>query len=213
MYVIAISTFLILLQSMGFRGQEFSGDWANFKKGIPMANSRGNRRQNTETKRWGFPPFTGEQPNIEENEVKTDAFRFPGRPLGNGHRRFNFGEDDDSIVFNDDEFNWRRPFATSKPSPFPKQPPNMPRQPSLFPDIWDRSTTTPLPPVSSTFAIPGMETRRPICEENCPTTPEYNPVCADDNLTYSNIGRFNCAVRCGKQIKIQFRGACQARGR
>lgn len=33
---------------------------------------------------------------------------------------------------------------------------------------------------------------------NCPclTTAEYNPVCGTDNVTYWNMGRFNCAKNC-----------------
>lgn len=33
---------------------------------------------------------------------------------------------------------------------------------------------------------------------NCPcvATAEYNPICGSDNVTYWNIGRFNCAKNC-----------------
>lgn len=33
---------------------------------------------------------------------------------------------------------------------------------------------------------------------NCPciATAEYNPICGSDNVTYWNMGRFNCAKNC-----------------
>ncbi|EFN89761.1 hypothetical protein EAI_02010, partial [Harpegnathos saltator] len=30
----------------------------------------------------------------------------------------------------------------------------------------------------------------------CIATAEYNPVCGSDNVTYWNMGRFNCAKSC-----------------
>lgn len=51
---------------------------------------------------------------------------------------------------------------------------------------------------TSTVAIPGMGTTRSACEDACLTTPEYNPICGDDGLTYFSKARLRCAQRCGK---------------
>lgn len=52
---------------------------------------------------------------------------------------------------------------------------------------------------STTPSVPGMATRRTPCEEACLVTPQYNPVCGDDNVSYFNEGRLNCARKCGKR--------------
>ncbi|XP_018361854.1 PREDICTED: putative uncharacterized protein DDB_G0286751 [Trachymyrmex cornetzi] len=46
---------------------------------------------------------------------------------------------------------------------------------------------------------------------NCPctATAEYNPVCGTDNVTYWNIGRFNCAKNCNPQLEIRVIRACE----
>lgn len=35
------------------------------------------------------------------------------------------------------------------------------------------------------------------CVQDCPSTSEYNPVCGNNNITYFNKGKFDCARRCG----------------
>ncbi|OWR48565.1 protease inhibitor 1 precursor [Danaus plexippus plexippus] len=35
------------------------------------------------------------------------------------------------------------------------------------------------------------------CIRDCPVTPEYNPVCGSNGVTYDNPGRFLCAQECG----------------
>ncbi|EEZ98527.1 uncharacterized protein LOC100142616 [Tribolium castaneum] len=69
-----------------------------------------------------------------------------------------------------------------------------------------RRTTQRTP--SSTIAIPGMGTPRTPCEDRCLSTPEYNPVCGDDNMTYFSMHRLNCARRCGKRVSMKHMGAC-----
>ncbi|KAL1129769.1 hypothetical protein AAG570_012713 [Ranatra chinensis] len=50
------------------------------------------------------------------------------------------------------------------------------------------------------LTFPGETTNRPqSCTTNCPTTPEYNPVCGDDAITYTNPGKLHCTVWCGKR--------------
>ncbi|XP_018299680.1 putative uncharacterized protein DDB_G0286751 [Mycetomoellerius zeteki] len=46
---------------------------------------------------------------------------------------------------------------------------------------------------------------------NCPciATAEYNPICGTDNVTYWNIGRFNCAKNCNPQLEIRVIRACE----
>ncbi|KAF5296972.1 hypothetical protein FQR65_LT10124 [Abscondita terminalis] len=43
----------------------------------------------------------------------------------------------------------------------------------------------------------------------CVATAEYNPVCGTDNVTYWNIGRFNCAKTCSPQLEIKYLRACE----
>lgn len=59
--------------------------------------------------------------------------------------------------------------------------------------------TQPTTPRTTTVAVPGMETPRTPCEDRCLTTPEYNPVCGDDRLTYFSRQRLQCAIKCGKR--------------
>lgn len=46
---------------------------------------------------------------------------------------------------------------------------------------------------------------------NCPciATAEYNPVCGSDNVTYWNMGRFNCAKNCNPRLEIKVIRACE----
>lgn len=62
------------------------------------------------------------------------------------------------------------------------------------------STTLPGPP---TWATPPSQ-----CVRNCQITPQYNPVCGTDGITYTNLGRLQCEVRCGKSIQLNHYGNC-----
>ncbi|KAK9710354.1 Kazal-type serine protease inhibitor domain [Popillia japonica] len=47
------------------------------------------------------------------------------------------------------------------------------------------------------------------CIRNCKTTPQYNPICGSDNVTYDNEGKLNCAIDCsGQDIQVKFLGTC-----
>ncbi|XP_053955653.1 uncharacterized protein LOC128861508 [Anastrepha ludens] len=47
------------------------------------------------------------------------------------------------------------------------------------------------------------------CFGSCPTTSEYNPVCASNQQQYQNQQKFDCARRCGADIQIVRRGSCE----
>ncbi|XP_064541871.1 uncharacterized protein Kaz1-ORFB [Drosophila montana] len=62
------------------------------------------------------------------------------------------------------------------------------------------STTTPQPTTASSRVL--------ACIQSCPATSEYNPICGSDNVNYYNAGRFDCAVRCGQNIRRLHLGIC-----
>ncbi|KAH0945781.1 hypothetical protein HN011_009980 [Eciton burchellii] len=56
-----------------------------------------------------------------------------------------------------------------------------------------------------------FSTTTPTTTTNCPciATSEYNPVCGTDNVTYWNMGRFNCAKNCNPQLEVRLIRACE----
>ncbi|XP_022221380.1 uncharacterized protein LOC111073389 [Drosophila obscura] len=65
---------------------------------------------------------------------------------------------------------------------------------------------------STTTARPTPTTQSPeylSCLQSCPATSEYNPICGSDNVNYYNGGKFDCAVRCGQNIRRIHLGACR----
>ncbi|KAK5649712.1 hypothetical protein RI129_000741 [Pyrocoelia pectoralis] len=62
----------------------------------------------------------------------------------------------------------------------------------------------------STTTGAATRTRPSPCEERCPVTPQYSPVCGSNSVTYSNINRFRCAQRCGKGINLAHYGVCSS---
>lgn len=57
--------------------------------------------------------------------------------------------------------------------------------------FFNEPQTTPIP-------VPGMGTTRSACEDTCLLTPQYNPVCGTDSVSYFSRERLFCAQRCGK---------------
>ncbi|XP_053613040.1 sporozoite surface protein 2-like isoform X2 [Plodia interpunctella] len=49
------------------------------------------------------------------------------------------------------------------------------------------------------------------CVQDCPATPEYNPICGTNNVTYFNPGKFVCARNCGVSVYVARRGVCSRR--
>ncbi|XP_037825987.1 uncharacterized protein LOC119613981 [Lucilia sericata] len=47
------------------------------------------------------------------------------------------------------------------------------------------------------------------CFSRCPTTSEFNPICASNREQYGNEQKFNCARQCGADIEIVRRGSCE----
>ncbi|XP_053604984.1 uncharacterized protein LOC128672102 [Plodia interpunctella] len=47
-----------------------------------------------------------------------------------------------------------------------------------------------------------------LCLRECPITPEYNPVCGTDDITYWNPGRLQCAISCGIDVGIKRQSIC-----
>ncbi|KAL2724120.1 solute carrier organic anion transporter family member 5A1-like [Vespula squamosa] len=72
----------------------------------------------------------------------------------------------------------------------------------------DPITTTQATPVSVTPTSEVYEN----CITSCLVTPEYNPVCGTDNISYDNPGKLNCAIGCGKKITLNSYGRCSADG-
>lgn len=62
----------------------------------------------------------------------------------------------------------------------------------------------------STTTGAATRTRPSTCEQRCPVTPQYSPVCGSNSVTYNNIDRFRCAQRCGKSINIAHYGVCSS---
>ncbi|XP_060525284.1 uncharacterized protein LOC132701422 [Cylas formicarius] len=79
--------------------------------------------------------------------------------------------------------------------------PNIPNPSNWNVDPFQNREVPPNPSGTTDIPQPGMGTTRSPCEDQCITTNEYNPVCADNDVTYFNMGRFRCALRC-RRTKI-----------
>ncbi|XP_075161000.1 uncharacterized protein LOC142233833 [Haematobia irritans] len=64
-------------------------------------------------------------------------------------------------------------------------------------------TIVPFIPMATTSTPEFLE-----CIRLCPTTSEYNPICASNRVVYGNEQKFNCAQSCGADIRIVRRGTC-----
>ncbi|XP_044258803.1 uncharacterized protein LOC123007519 [Tribolium madens] len=72
----------------------------------------------------------------------------------------------------------------------------------------------PRPTTRTTQAGGGTTTTTPspaysACIRQCPTTPQYNPICGNNGVTYPNESHLSCANRCGLSVQRAFGGTCQ----
>ncbi|XP_011066520.1 PREDICTED: putative uncharacterized protein DDB_G0286751 [Acromyrmex echinatior] len=83
----------------------------------------------------------------------------------------------------------------------------------IFDNNDEANSSTPSNTPSSTTqrTINNNNNNTNTINNNCPcvTTAEYNPVCGTNNVTYWNIGRFNCAKNCNPQLEIRVIRACE----
>lgn len=141
----------------------------NNNNNLPQRPNRPGRPGRPNQQQWGQQqPWNNQQQQQQRPWNNQQQQQQPQRPWNNQGQQQQ-GSPDQSF--------W--PFANQ---PFVNQSPNRPR-----------------PPTTARPVIPSAIGPRPSeCETNCLTTNQYNPVCATDNVTYNNIGRFDCAVNCGK---------------
>ncbi|KAI8120906.1 hypothetical protein CVS40_8004 [Lucilia cuprina] len=119
------------------------------------------------------------------------------RPFGNFPRQNNINSQGSGL----NNQNWLGPgqqlvFATTTSAPgnsvvFVN---NQPAVPTMVPFI--AAATTPTPQFLDCFS-------------RCPTTSEFNPICASNRQQYGNEQKFNCARQCGADIEIVRRGSCE----
>ncbi|XP_004533434.1 uncharacterized protein LOC101459186 isoform X2 [Ceratitis capitata] len=162
-----------------------------------------------------------------------------GAPAANKTQRLKRQIFSNDFNFNNNNNNpFFRPTANSfEPNPFarPQWGRPGPGQPLIFSNGGNRqsptitsTTTTTTPPTSNGDANVVFINNQPIvatippftapttatpqfldCFGNCPTTSEYNPICASNQQQYQNPQKFDCARRCGADIQIVRRGACE----
>ncbi|XP_053604565.1 uncharacterized protein LOC128671817 isoform X1 [Plodia interpunctella] len=75
---------------------------------------------------------------------------------------------------------------------------------------WQNQNQNQLPTTASTTQAPNGNggSSNAECLRNCPVTPEYNPVCGTDNVTYTNPGRLGCAQACGVSVSLLRSSPC-----
>ncbi|XP_045769162.1 serine protease inhibitor dipetalogastin-like isoform X2 [Maniola jurtina] len=74
---------------------------------------------------------------------------------------------------------------------------------------WSGTTASPTQlPQTTTAASTTTSNNLQACMLLCPTTPEYNPVCGTDRVTYDNPGKLACAQWCGKDVQVSRRSPC-----
>ncbi|KAJ3666067.1 hypothetical protein Zmor_001522 [Zophobas morio] len=68
-------------------------------------------------------------------------------------------------------------------------------------------------PTSGSGGVTTTTTASPqytTCIRRCPVTPQYNPICGTNRITYNNESHLRCAQQCGLSVQRAFGGSCQA---
>ncbi|KDR23286.1 uncharacterized protein LOC110839719 [Zootermopsis nevadensis] len=74
--------------------------------------------------------------------------------------------------------------------------------------IFDGATSPRPRPGGSEAPLTTPSTTTTAANCDCPSTPEFNPVCGSDALTYTNPGKLKCAIFCGTDVALKHYGSC-----
>ncbi|XP_028144654.2 uncharacterized protein LOC114338257 [Diabrotica virgifera virgifera] len=205
--------------SNGRNNLNFQGSNNDF--GRPLSGQNNNRRpfDGSGNDNSGRRPFTNPnrrpQPSDGSGNIGRQPFNNPNRRpqsfdgSGNGGRRpFTNSNNRRPQSFDGSGNGGRRPFTNSnnrRPQTFDGSGTGGFNGNMNFPT----DTTTTENPLS-TLPVPGAATRPSPCEQACQATGEFDPVCGNNRVTYSNLGRFNCAVDCLQgMLQMAHRGMCR----
>ncbi|CAH0587052.1 unnamed protein product [Chrysodeixis includens] len=64
------------------------------------------------------------------------------------------------------------------------------------------TTSVTTSPITTTSRSKKLIADIRFCMRQCPVTPEYNPICGTDRLTYTNPGHLLCAQMCGIEVTV-----------
>ncbi|KAJ3627605.1 hypothetical protein MTP99_014969 [Tenebrio molitor] len=103
--------------------------------------------------------------------------------------------------------------TSALPSRIKRQGFNWNTDDSSFEDNRQRPRPRPTPAPSTAPSGTTTTTASPeynSCIRRCPTTPQYNPICGSNRITYQNESHLRCANRCGLTVERAFGGSCSA---
>lgn len=69
----------------------------------------------------------------------------------------------------------------------------------------NQQQSTTAAPVASSSSVVGTP-QFVLCNQNCPSVNQYNPICGTDQVTYNNQYRLDCANECGRQLDSNWQG-------